>query len=104
MRRAVERFIGFALPGLLNAGLALWILWHLPSRAGYARGIGFGAFVWLYAIAGLAILLSCASAFLLLASEAHGGRASTRQRQWLMLALVNTTIPSVLMLFLVFFR
>jgi hypothetical protein len=53
----VQRFFGFLLPGLLNSGLALWIVWHLVTTASYARGMGFGAFVWLYAIGGLAIVL-----------------------------------------------
>jgi energy-converting hydrogenase Eha subunit B len=103
-RRAVRRFLGIVLPGLLNAGLALWIVWHLIAVPGYARSIGFGAFVWLYAVGGLAIVLSCASAFMLLAMETSDPVDAARRRLWLMLALVNTTIPSVLMLLLVVLR
>ena len=104
MRRAAERFLGFVLPALLNAGLASWVVWNLATGASYAHGIGFGVFVWLYGIGGLAILLSCASAFLLLATEAPGRADAEQRRRWLMLALINTTIPSVLMLVLVLFR
>ena len=103
MQRAAQRFVGFWLPGALNAGLALWILWHLVRVPSYARQVGFGAFVWLYAIGGLAIVLSCASAFFLLAVDGQGTDVAQRRR-WLMLALINTTIPSVLMLLLVLLR
>ena len=103
MQRAAQRFLGFWLPGALNAGLALWIVLYLARVPSHARQIGFGAFVWLYAIGGLAIVLSCASAFFLLAVD--GPRADVAQRRrWLMLALVNTTIPSILMLLLLLLR
>jgi len=100
MRKALQRFLGFLLPGLLNAGLAVWIVWHLASTPGYARRLSFGAFVLLYAVGGLTIVLSCASAFLLLATGASDSVDAAQRRLWLMLALVNTTIPSVLMLLL----
>jgi len=104
MRKVLQRFLGFLLPGLLNAGLALWIVWHLASAPGYARRLSFGAFVLLYAVGGLTIVLSCASAFLLLATGASGSVDAAQRRLWLMLALVNTTIPSVLMLLLLALR
>ena len=104
MRQAAQRFVGFLLPGLLNAGLALWIAWHLATTASYARGMGFGAFVWLYAIGGLAIVLSCGSAFMLMATDGSGSANATQRRRWLMTALVNTTIPSVLMLLLLLLK
>ena len=104
MRWAAQRFLGFILPALLNAGLGLWIVWHLATSPGYAQRISFGAFVWLYAVGGLAIVLSCASAFLLLAVDVTGSADAAQRRLWLMLALVNTTIPSVLMLLLVLLR
>jgi len=102
MRQLAQRFLGFLLPGALNAGLALWVLWHLATVPGYARHIGFGAFVWLYAIGGLTIVLSCASAFFLLAAD--GGADAARRRHWLTLALINTTIPSIFMLLLLLLR
>jgi hypothetical protein len=104
MRKAAERFFGLMLPALLNAGLAGWIVWKLVTGTGYPRGIGFGVFVWFYGIGGLAILLSCASAFLLLATESPGSAGAVQRRRWLMLALINTTIPSVLILALLLFR
>jgi len=104
MQRAAQRLLGFLLPGLVNMGLALWIVWHLATVPGYARRIGFGSFVWLYAIGGLAIVLSCASAFLLLAMDVTGTADAAQRRVWLMLAFINTTIPSVLMLVLVLLR
>ena len=104
IRKAVERFLGFVLPGLLNAGLALWIVWHLATVPGYARRLSFGAFVMLYAVGGLTIVLSCASAFLLLALGGSNAVDAAQRRLWLMLALVNTTIPSVLMLLLLGLR
>jgi hypothetical protein len=104
MRKTVQRFLGFLLPGLLNVGLALWIVWHLATVPGYAGRLSFGAFVLLYAVGGLTIVLSCASAFLLLAIGGSGSADAAKRRLWLMLALVNTTIPSVLMLLLLALR
>jgi hypothetical protein len=104
MRRTAQRVLGFLLPGALNACLALWIVWHLATIPSYARNVGFGAFVWLYMVGGLAIVLSCASAFFLLAVEGTGGSGASQRRLWLMLALVNTTIPSILMLLLLLLR
>jgi hypothetical protein len=104
MRRAAQRFLGFLVPGLLNLGLALWIAWHLAMIPGYARQVGFGAFVWLYTVGGLAIVLSCASAFLLIAVDGSGNADLSQRRLWLMLALVNTTIPSILMVLLLLLR
>ncbi len=104
MRRNTQRFLGFLLPGLLNAGLAGWIVWHLATMPGYARRLGFGVFVWLYAVGGLAIVLSCASAFMLLAVDVTSSADAAQRRLWLMLALINTTIPSVLLLLVLFLR
>jgi len=104
MRQAAQRFFGFLLPGFLNTGLALWIVWHLATTASYARGMGFGAFVWLYAIGALAIVLSCGSAFMLMATDGLGSADAAQRRLWLMTALVNTTIPSVLMLLLLLLK
>jgi hypothetical protein len=101
-QRAAQRFLGFWLPSAMNAGLALWILWRL-AIPGHARQVGFGAFVWLYAMGGLAIVLSCASAFFLLAVEGRVADMAQRRR-WLMLALINTTIPSILLLLLLLLR
>jgi hypothetical protein len=101
MRETARRFVGFLLPSLLNAGLALWIVWHAIAMPAGAARVGFGSFVLLYGVGGLAIVLSCASAFLMFAV---GGLDVPQRRRWLMLALVNIIIPSVLLVWLLLLR
>jgi hypothetical protein len=100
--QAARRFVGFYLPALCNAGLLVWLVWHvLFSRD---RHLGFQAFVSFYAVGGLAIILSCGTAFLLLAADQPLTTDARDKRLWFTVALVNTILPSVSMLGLVLFR
>lgn len=101
--RTATRILGFILPALFNAGLAGWLVWHLWLASGHARRLSFQAFVWFYALGGFAIVLSCAAAFMLLASDQPSSNLQVRRR-WLTVALVNTILPGVLMVVLFLFR
>ena len=100
--RAAKSVLGLVLPALCNAGLAAWLVWHLWP--GHSRHLSFQAFVWFYALGGFAIVLSCATAFLLLASDQPLATNLQVRRRWLMTALINTILPGLLMLVLFMFR
>ncbi len=104
MSRAVKTFLGFLLPSLCNAGMAVWLAFHLLAGPAYGRSLSFRAFVWFYAIGGFAIVLSCAAAFLLLATDQSPTQDMAARRRWLTIALINTTVPSLLMLALIWLR
>lgn len=104
MSRSVQGILGFVVPTLCNVGMAGWLVFHLLSSSGYSRSLSFRAFVWFYAIGGLAIVLSCAAAFLLLATDQGPSHDASARRRWLTIALVNTTVPSLLMLALIWLR
>ena len=104
MKQAAKTFLGFVLPSLCNAGMATWLAFHILAGPNYARGLSFRAFVWFYAIGGLAIVLSCAAAFLLLATDQPPAHDMRARRRWLTVALINTTVPSLLMLALIWLR
>ena len=104
MSQAAKTFLGFVLPSLCNAGMAVWLAFHLLAGPTYARSLSFRAFVWFYAVGGLAIVLSCAAAFLLLATDQPTANDMVARRRWLTVALINTTVPSLLMLALIWLR
>jgi hypothetical protein len=104
MTPAAKGIFGLLLPALCNVGLAAWLSWHLVMVPGHARHLSFQAFVWFYAIGGFAIVLSCASAFLLLAADQPLASDLRARRRRVIIALVNTTVPSLLMLVLVLLR
>lgn len=100
--RAARRFVGFYLPALCNAGLLAWLVWHVSMA--HERHLSFQAFVFFYAVGGLAIVLSCGTAFLLLAVDQPLATDARDKRLWFAVALVNIILPSVSMLGLVLFR
>jgi hypothetical protein len=102
--RAARCVLGFLLPALCNVGVAAWLAWHLMTLPEHARRLSFQAFVWFYAIGGLTIVLSCAAAFLLMASDQPLVSDQRQRRRWLTIALINTTVPSLLMLALMMLR
>ena len=104
MNRAAKNFVGLVLPSLCNAGMAAWLAFHLMAGPTYARSLSFRAFVWFYVIGGFAIVLSCAAAFLLLARDQSSAHDLATRRRWLTVALINTTVPSLLMLALIWLR
>jgi hypothetical protein len=104
MRRAASVILGFVVPALCNVGLAVWLAWHLFRTQPYARDLSFRTFVWFYGVGGLAIVLSCAAAFLLLATEQPLATDVGARRRWVAVALINTCVPSLLILTLIFWR
>jgi hypothetical protein len=104
MKKAVSIIVGFVVPGLCNAGLAVWLALHLMRTQPYGRDLSFRTFVWFYGVGGLAIVLSCAAAFLLLATEQPLATDVGARRPWVAVALINTCVPSLLMLALIFWR
>jgi hypothetical protein len=100
--RGARRFVGFYLPALCNAGLVAWLVWHVSIA--HDRNLSFQAFVSFYVVGGLAIVLSCGSAFLLLAADQPLATESRDKRLWFTVALVNIILPSVSMFGLVLFR
>jgi hypothetical protein len=100
--RAARRFVGFYLPALCNAGLLAWLVWHVSVA--HDRNLSFQTFVSFYAVGGLAIVLSCGTAFLLLAADQPLATDVRGKRLWFAVALVNIILPSVSMLGLVLFR
>jgi hypothetical protein len=102
--RAAKTFVGFVLPSSCNAALAAWLAWYLLIVPGHGRHLSFQAFVLFYAVGGLAIVLSCAAAFLLLAADQPLTTDLQTRRRWFTIALLNTILPSLLMLALIFFR
>jgi len=104
MKRAASIILGFVVPALCNVGLAVWLAWHLFRTQPYARDLSFRTFVWFYGVGGLAIVLSCAAAFLLLATEQPLAADVGARRRWVAVALINTCVPSLLILALIFWR
>jgi len=102
--RTAKGVFGFLLPALCNAGLAAWLVWRLWLAPGHSPYLSFQAFVWFYAFGGFAIVLSCAAAFLLLASDQPLATNLQVRRRWLTAALINTILPGLLMLVLFLFR
>ncbi|HTO44004.1 MAG TPA: hypothetical protein VML56_08015 [Burkholderiales bacterium] len=103
MRRA-SVILGFVVPALCNVGLAIWLVLHLMRSQPYGRDLSFRTFVWFYGVGGLAIVLSCAAAFMLLATEQPLATNVGARRRWVAVALINTCVPSLLILALIFWR
>jgi hypothetical protein len=103
MKRA-SIILGFVVPALCNVGLAVWLAWHLFRTQPYARDLSFRTFVLFYGVGGLAIVLSCAAAFLLLATEQPLATDVGARRRWVAAALINTCVPSLLIIALILWR
>ena len=103
MKRA-SIILGFVVPALCNVGLAVWLAWHLFRTQPYARDLSFRTFVWFYGVGGLAIVLSCAAAFMLLATDQPLATDVGARRRWVAVALINTCVPSLLIIALILWR
>ena len=90
----VRRWFGLWLPLACNVGLAGTLAWQFFIVPGYARHLSFQMFAWFYAVGGLVIALSCLTVILLLVSDKPAGRGSV------ILALINTMLPTLFMLLL----
>ncbi|MEO8629018.1 MAG: hypothetical protein ABI612_13080 [Betaproteobacteria bacterium] len=92
------------MPTILNFGSVAWLAWHLALVPGYAQAWSFAHFASLYAIGGLTIVLSGMAIFFMLASDQVLAGDAGQRRRWLIVALINTSVPSVGILTLLFLR
>jgi hypothetical protein len=102
--RVVSVWLGFVVPAILNIGSVVWLAWHLALVPGYAQAWSFAQFASLYAIGGLTIVLSGMAIFFMLASDQVFTSDARQRRRWLTVALINTSVPSVGILLLLFLR
>jgi Na+/pantothenate symporter len=88
----LRRFVLYYLPLLANIGLIVYLVWQFNFTPYLRRQGEFQIFSVLYAIGGLVVALSGITAFIHAAAYQQGPRALFA------LALVNTIIPTVLLL------
>jgi hypothetical protein len=98
MNRKLRRFLIYYLPLLVNIGLIVYLAWQLSLAPYFQRQGEFQIFSVLYAVGGLVIAVSGITAFIHLAAQQKG------PRPLFALSLVNTIIPTVLLLALLQLR
>jgi hypothetical protein len=94
MNEKLKRLVLYWLPLLANVGLIAYLVWQLALAPYYQRHGEFRMFSILYAIGGLVVAGSGITAFFHLTANDKG------PRRWLALALVNTIVPTILLLVL----
>jgi hypothetical protein len=94
----LRRFLLYYLPLLANLGLIVYLTWQLNLVPYFQRQGEFQIFSVLYAIGGLVVGVSGVTAFIHAVSNEKG------PRNLFMLSLVNTIIPTVLLLALLQLR
>ncbi len=92
MTGKLKRFLLYYLPLLANIGLIVYLVWQMNLVPYFQRQGEFQIFSMLYAIGGLVVAVSGITAFIHLAASQSGARTL------LALSLVNTIIPTVLLL------
>ena len=98
MNSKLKRFLLYYLPLLANVGLIVYLIWQLNLAPYFQRQGEFQIFSVLYAIGGLVVAVSGTVAVIQLTADQKG------PRQLFALALVNTIIPTVLLLAMLQFR
>ncbi len=98
MTGRIKRFLLFYLPLLANIGLVVYLVWQLNLVPYFQRQGEFQIFSVLYAVGGLVVAVSGITAFIQFTANQH------EPRPLFALALVNTIIPTVLLLALLQFR
>jgi heme O synthase-like polyprenyltransferase len=86
------------LPTVVNVVLTAYLAWQLNLMPYFQRQGEFQIFSVLYAVGGLVIAVSGFAAFV------HAAETDKAARRLFMLALVNITIPTILLLVLLKFR
>ena len=94
----LKRFLLYYLPLLANIGLIVYLTWQLNLVPYFQRQGEFQIFSLLYAIGGLVVAASGTMAFIHIAANQKGPSAL------FVLSLVNTIIPTVLLLAMLHFR
>jgi len=98
VNQKIRRFLLYYLPLLANLGLIAYLTWQLNLVSYFQRQGEFQIFSVLYAIGGLVVAVSGVTAFLHAVSNEKG------PRNLFVLSLVNTIIPTVLLLALLQLR
>jgi hypothetical protein len=88
----LKRFLLYYLPLLVNIGLIAYLVWQLNLVPYFQRQGEFQIFSVLYAIGGLVVAVSGIAAFIHVAANQKG------PRRLFALSLVNTIIPTMLLL------
>ena len=92
MKSKLKRFALYYLPLLANIGLIVYLVWQLNLVPYFQRQGEFQIFSVLYAIGGIVVAVSGICAFLYITANQKGSRLLFA------LSLVNTIIPTVLLL------
>ncbi len=90
--RLLQRFVLYYMPLLANIGLIAYLVWQLGLAPYDQRHGEFRMFSILYAIGGLVVGASGITAFFHVTANDKG------PRRWLALALVNTIVPTLLLI------
>jgi hypothetical protein len=94
----VRRLLVYFLPSACNLALIGYLVWQMRYASFYDRHSEFLMFSALYAVGGAVMVVSAVTAFF------HGSTPAKTARWYYALALVNTIIPTVLLLVLLKFR
>jgi len=98
LKSNLKRFALYYLPLLANVSLIVYLTWQLNLVPYFQRQGEFQIFSVLYAIGGLVVGVSGITAFIYITANQKGSR------QLFALSLVNTIIPTVLLLVMLHFR
>ena len=98
MNTKLKRFLLYYLPLLANIGLIVYLVWQLNLVPYFQRQGEFQIFSVLYAIGGMVVAVSGISAFIYITANQKGSRPLFA------LSLVNTIIPTVLLIVMLQFR
>ncbi len=98
MKSKLKRFALYYLPLLANLGLIVYLTWQLNLVPYFQRQGEFQIFSMLYAVGGLVVGVSGITAFIYVTANQKGSRPLFA------LSLVNTIIPTVLLLVMLHFR
>jgi hypothetical protein len=88
----LKHFLLYYLPLLANIGLIAYLVWQLNLAPYFQRQGEFQIFSVLYAVGGLVVAVSGIAAFIHVAANQKG------PRRLFALSLVNTIIPTMLLL------
>ena len=98
MNASLKHFLLYYLPLLANIALITYLVWQLNLVPYFQRQGEFQIFSVLYAVGGMVVAVSGITAFIHVAANQQG------RRRLFVLALLNTIIPTVLLLAMLQFR
>ena len=98
LNHRLRRFLLYYLPLLANVGLIAYLIWQLNLVPYFQRQGEFQIFSVLYAVGGMVVAVSGITAFIHVTANPGGPRVLFA------LSLVNTIIPTVLLLAMLQFR